>query len=467
MGPIWEVNATVAAFARLEDVPIGYWPVVVTTRDLGGQDGTHLDTDGSPYALVEAGPAWSLTASHECIEMILDPFGNRTVAGASPREEQGRAEFLVEVCDPCQSADNAYTVNDVLVADFVTPAYFEIAASPQQVRYSYSGRIARPREVLAGGYLCWRDPISRHWWQRSSADGKTWNDEDLGALDAATRGQRSLRELVNTFTRHHERMERSVSAELAHRVSRSAEIGSRASRSRAMALRGHARSLPALAELPAKSPPASVPPSSKAAPAAARLFESPQRLASPPSVGVELDRAIGLMKQRPELADAARVLATLESAKAQWLATGGKGSLAAFPHDGELALVFSALRTPLVAPHGAALTGRAILGFSQYDALDVRWLATVWNHLARPVVPFPVARSPEVVVHPLLPQASIALAGVRGPATSRPSASPIALRARAPRTRSTSATCTTRGRRAKRPTTSSPPGPRGGWPRSR
>ena len=27
--PIWELSATVDAFARLEDVPTGYWPIIV------------------------------------------------------------------------------------------------------------------------------------------------------------------------------------------------------------------------------------------------------------------------------------------------------------------------------------------------------------------------------------------------------------------------------------------------------
>jgi len=28
-GPIWEVNADVAAYQRLEDVPLDYWPIIV------------------------------------------------------------------------------------------------------------------------------------------------------------------------------------------------------------------------------------------------------------------------------------------------------------------------------------------------------------------------------------------------------------------------------------------------------
>jgi hypothetical protein len=408
VAPVWEVNAVVAPFACLEDVPIGYWPVVVTTRDLGGQDGTHLDGDGAPYALVEAGADWSLTASHECIEMILDPFGSRTVAGPSPRDDQGRAEFLVEVCDPCQSADTAYTVNDILVADFVTPAYFEMAGTFDALggptaRYSYSGKMSRPREVLAGGYLCWRDAITHHWWQRSSVDGKTWTDVDLGALDPATRGQRSLREIVNSFTQHHERIGRSISGELAGRVSKREAIGSRASRNRAIALRGHARTLRPLAE---PGPPGSQ----------IHILESPQAMRPELPLGDEIDRAIASVTQRPELPDSARVLEALRSAKAQWdanhAASARTGAPVAFP-EGELAVVQSAVRSPLVTPHPSLLTGRSLVGFCQYDGLDVRWLATVWNHLFRPVVPFPVApaNAAETLVHRLPPQATIALAG--------------------------------------------------------
>src|ERR1043166_5615579 len=47
VAPIWGVTATVDPFERLEDVPIGYWPVILTLRDMGGQDGTHLDDDGA------------------------------------------------------------------------------------------------------------------------------------------------------------------------------------------------------------------------------------------------------------------------------------------------------------------------------------------------------------------------------------------------------------------------------------
>ena len=94
VAPIWEISATVDAFPSLDDVPIGYWPITLfTTRDLGPAAGVHLDNTGQPFALVEFTDSWSLAASHECIEMLVDPFGNRVIAGPSPRDDQGRVEF--------------------------------------------------------------------------------------------------------------------------------------------------------------------------------------------------------------------------------------------------------------------------------------------------------------------------------------------------------------------------------------
>src|SRR4051812_6294155 len=64
--PIWKVEATVDSFPALEDVPLGYWPIIVRD-DIGvsGAAGIHLDQDGQPFALVSMSDSWSLTASHE------------------------------------------------------------------------------------------------------------------------------------------------------------------------------------------------------------------------------------------------------------------------------------------------------------------------------------------------------------------------------------------------------------------
>src|SRR6266852_8487771 len=77
---IWDVSATVTAIADPDSIEPGVWPIFIV--DDVGQDGAaglHLTDHQQPYALVQAGATWSLTASHECLEMLVDPSGNRLV----------------------------------------------------------------------------------------------------------------------------------------------------------------------------------------------------------------------------------------------------------------------------------------------------------------------------------------------------------------------------------------------------
>jgi hypothetical protein len=141
--------------------------------------------------------SWSLTASHEMLEMLGDPFGRRVIAGRSPKRGQGRVEFLVEMCDPCEADEFAYTVNDILVSDFITP-YFYDPARTLGVRYSFTGAIEHPREILRGGYISWHEPVSDHWWQQTWF-GARKQYRDLGVFDAAGT---SLRAWVDSQTDH-------------------------------------------------------------------------------------------------------------------------------------------------------------------------------------------------------------------------------------------------------------------------
>lgn len=185
LGPIWDVQATVDAFAQLEDVPLGYWPIVIQD-DIGfaGAAGIHLDKDGQPFALVQFDQGWSLTASHELIEMLVDPSGDRVIAGQSPKPRQHRVEFLVEPCDPSEAPEFAYQVNGVTVSDFYTPAYFSPVVEPG-ARFSFTGAIKKPRQVLKGGYLSWHDPKTDHWFQETFFTGNKPAFRDLGKLTAA------------------------------------------------------------------------------------------------------------------------------------------------------------------------------------------------------------------------------------------------------------------------------------------
>ncbi len=168
---LWTVTATVGAFQTVEDAPVGSWHVVIRDDIVSDAAGIHqLDASHQPFALVRWAAQWSLTASHEILEMLADPFGNRLMPGDSPKPDQGRVLFLVEVCDPCQSAAVAYTVNGVLVSDFCTPDYFAPSGT-SGARYSFSGAVTEPRQVLPDGYLTWLYPATGHLWQLLMEDG--------------------------------------------------------------------------------------------------------------------------------------------------------------------------------------------------------------------------------------------------------------------------------------------------------
>ena len=178
--PLWNVSGNIGAFGRIEDVPVDYWTVSLCYSVPEGSGG-HRDADGRPAAFVEWTDGWSLSASHEVLEMLVDPWGKRLVAGPSIKPGQGRVEYLVEVSDPCQSAACAYTVNGEVVSDFYTPHYFDPVTS-KGVRYSFSGKVTRPRQILKGGYLSWFEASSGHWWQAQWYSGSKPAFVDCGKL---------------------------------------------------------------------------------------------------------------------------------------------------------------------------------------------------------------------------------------------------------------------------------------------
>ena len=174
-GPAWSVDAAVTTPRR---VPTTAWPLIVT--DDAPAAGIHLDDHGRPTAVVDYADDWPLAASHELLEMCADPYGNRAVTARSVKPGQGRVDYLVEVCDPCEAC--SYEIDGIAVSDFYTPRYFD-PAPRAGVRYSHTGAITRPRQVLRGGYLSWRVPSTGEWWQQLWLDGPRPTFRNLGVLE--------------------------------------------------------------------------------------------------------------------------------------------------------------------------------------------------------------------------------------------------------------------------------------------
>ena len=87
-------------------------------------------SDGTPEAIVDANQAdtgypWTVTASHELFEMLVDPYSNATTTAT----DGSGAEWRDEVADPVQ--DYSHWVRGVRLTDFVYPAWFQNAPGPQ------------------------------------------------------------------------------------------------------------------------------------------------------------------------------------------------------------------------------------------------------------------------------------------------------------------------------------------------
>ena len=229
LGPLWGSEACVSAFGSLSDIPLGYWPIVVSdVIPEPGAAGMHLDRHGNPYCLVERGPTWSLAASHECLEMLVDPSGNWQIWAPSPLPNQSEVGYLVEICDPCQDAQFGYAIDGVLVSDFCTPSFFQPEVA--EGRYSFTGAIEQPLAALRNGYLSWFDPPSQAWYQQRYF-GSQPKFSSLGLPGAA---HRCLREFTNRAEADHRRL---------------SHFSAAATQRLRQRLRGHVEELTAAAEL--------------------------------------------------------------------------------------------------------------------------------------------------------------------------------------------------------------------------
>src|SRR5579864_7947614 len=163
----WSVQATVRYLPDPTHIPVGVWPVFLVAKLPPGEGGVHLDKKNQPYSLVIGTPHrndWTIDASHETIEMLVDPAGNRmqtsraiAIVGNDVQDAVGEYDYLVEACDPCEADEYAYSIQGIAVSDFITPHFYDPVVT-SGTRYSFGGNIKKPRQLLPGGYISFIDP---------------------------------------------------------------------------------------------------------------------------------------------------------------------------------------------------------------------------------------------------------------------------------------------------------------------
>jgi hypothetical protein len=177
VAPAWRVAATVGAYPQ---PPQGTWRIELEeTIDAPGAAGFHADERGQPYAKVALQDGdWTVTASHELIEMIVDPFGSRLHTAAALKGWNGdsaRVRYLMEPGDPAEEIH--YEVGGVPVSDFVLPSFYRSSPRGSLAAYSHTGSVTEPLQILDGGYISFIDPATEAMWQRFVVNGENVDKE--------------------------------------------------------------------------------------------------------------------------------------------------------------------------------------------------------------------------------------------------------------------------------------------------
>jgi hypothetical protein len=200
--------------AKIEFVPRGskadpnaWWIVATDDADQAGALGYHDLTPallpvGKAFAKTtqEAGAEISVTIGHETLEMLGDPWINRTVL--DPRSGKLYAE---ENCDAVEADEFGIEVEGVLLSDFVLPQFFDYNHARKGVKLSYGGHVTEPFEIARGGYLSFLDlrHVDEGWHQ---VGGERIDAEEVAGVRPAGFPRGSRRERRRRLWSPHDRL---------------------------------------------------------------------------------------------------------------------------------------------------------------------------------------------------------------------------------------------------------------------
>ena len=150
VAPVWGTPATLI---KSKGFVKGAWAMVfLDDADQPGALAYHdLTPEGLPQSKVfvkttlENHDLVSVSASHELVEMLVDPAINLMTTGPDPR-----TIYAYESADPVEAL--SFRVSGIPMTDFVYPAYFEDFHKPGSVPFDHLKKVKRPFQILAGGY---------------------------------------------------------------------------------------------------------------------------------------------------------------------------------------------------------------------------------------------------------------------------------------------------------------------------
>ena len=150
VAPVW---GTPAKLVKSNGYRKGAWAMVfLDNADQPGALAYHdLTPDGMPQSKVfvkttlDNHDLVSVSASHELVEMLVDPAINMMTTGPD-----AKVMYAYESADPVEQL--SFKVNGVPMTDFVYPAYFEAFRKAGSARFDQLRKVSKPFQILSGGY---------------------------------------------------------------------------------------------------------------------------------------------------------------------------------------------------------------------------------------------------------------------------------------------------------------------------
>jgi hypothetical protein len=210
--PYWSLGATLRLEGRSGKQPekekpedmrgeavIYLWDEVNIDDALGYHDKNY---SGIPFGFVftelskEMGESWTVTLSHEVLELIGDPEANLLVMGPHPNPAENNRNVFhwYEMCDAVQA--QSYKIDDIEVSNFVLPLYFT-GTDEFEGRNDFLGRITKGKSLMSfgispGGYVGFFDP-QKNDMDTYSIKGDTVAKKRMEAKKKAEGARRALR----------------------------------------------------------------------------------------------------------------------------------------------------------------------------------------------------------------------------------------------------------------------------------
>jgi hypothetical protein len=150
VAPVW---GTPAKLVKSTGFVKGAWAMVfLDNADQPGALAYHdLTPDGLPQSKVfvkttlDDHELVSISASHELVEMLVDPAINLMTTGPDPK-----TIYAYESADPVEAL--SFPVNGIPMSDFVYPSFFENFHKSGSVQFDRMNKIKKPFQILSGGY---------------------------------------------------------------------------------------------------------------------------------------------------------------------------------------------------------------------------------------------------------------------------------------------------------------------------